>query len=95
MVVRMSVTLLLPSVLTPHAGGAYTVTTRGASLAEVVDEVTGRYPELGLRLRDAHGEIYPHVNLYINDEDARFLGGFSAPLRDGDVVTVVPAVAGG
>jgi len=91
----MTVTLQVPSVLTPHTGGAHAVPTGGASLAEVVDDVTRRFPELGQRLRDAHGEIYPHVNLYINDEDARFLGGFLAPIKDGDIVTVVPAVAGG
>ena len=91
----MSVTLQIPSVLTAHTGGARTVHTGGASLAAVVDDITLRFPELGQRLRDARGEIYPHVNLYINDEDARFLGGFLAPITDGDIVTVVPAVAGG
>ncbi len=91
----MSVTLRLPAVLAPHAGGEQTVTVAGRSLAEVVDGLAERYPELAQRLRDARGDIYPHVNLYLNDEDVRFLGGFATPVSAGDVVTVVPAVAGG
>ena len=91
----MPVTLQLPNVLSPLAGGARTLSSDGGTLAEVVGEVSRRFPELGPRLRDERGEPYPFVTIYLNDEDIRFLGGFAAPVKPGDVVTVVPAVAGG
>ena len=91
----MSVTLQLPNVLSRLAGGARSLSSEGGTLADVVGDVSRRFPELGPRLRDEKGELYPFVTIYLNDEDVRFLGGFSAPVRDGDVVTVVPAVAGG
>jgi len=91
----MSVTLQLPNVLSRLAGGARTLSSEGGTLADVVGDVSRRFPELGPRLRDEKGELYPFVTIYLNDEDVRFLGGFSAPVRDGDVVIVVPAVAGG
>ena len=91
----MSVTVQLPSVLARLAGGARALDGEGATLADVIGEICGRFPQLATRLRDERGEPYPFVTIYLNDEDIRFLGGFGAPVRDGDVVTVVPAVAGG
>jgi sulfur-carrier protein len=91
----MSVTLQLPNVLARLAGGARNVTAEGDTLADVVGDLSRRFPQLGPRLRDERGEPYPFVTIYLNDEDVRFHGGFAAPLRDGDVLVVVPAVAGG
>ena len=91
----MSITVQLPNVLARLAGGARSVTGEGATLAEVIGGLSARFPELGPRLRDERGEPYPFVSIYLNDEDVRFQGGLAAPVQDGDVVTVVPAVAGG
>ena len=91
----MSVTLQLPNVLARLAGGEPRLIVDGATLGEVIERVSGRFPELAPRLRDAAGEPYPFVTFYLNDDDIRFRGGFGAPVRDGDVVTVVSAVAGG
>ena len=91
----MSVTLNLPTVLAPLAKGQRTIEAEGATLGEVVDHVAGRFPELAPRLRDERGKPYRFVTFYLNDEDVRFLGGFEAPVRDGDEVAVVPAIAGG
>jgi molybdopterin converting factor small subunit len=54
-----------------------------------------RFPALAPRLRDENGAPYPFVTIYLNDEDIRFLGGFTAPVQPGDELSVVPAVAGG
>jgi len=91
----MSVTLQLPNVLARLAGGQPRLSVDGATLGEVIDQVSGRFPELAPRLRDDRGEPYPFVTIYLNDDDIRFQGGFRAQVKDGDVVTVVPAVAGG
>jgi sulfur-carrier protein len=91
----MAITVHLPSVLAVHAGGARTVEASGRTLGEAVADVAARYPALGPRLRDTAGNPYPFVNFYLNDEDVRFRGGFAARVRDGDEVTVIPAIAGG
>ncbi|HYT70409.1 MAG TPA: MoaD/ThiS family protein [Gemmatimonadales bacterium] len=91
----MSITMNLPSVLAAHAGGIRTIQASGRTLGEAVADVAARYPGLGPRLRDQDGNPYPFVVFYLNEEDARFRGGFGAPVQDGDEVTVIPAIAGG
>ncbi|HKW41113.1 MAG TPA: MoaD/ThiS family protein [Gemmatimonadales bacterium] len=91
----MPATLNLPSVLAAHAGGARTIQVNGRTLGDAVADVAARYPALAPRLRDPEGKPYPFVNFYLNDEDVRFRGGFSAPVEDGDEITVIPAIAGG
>lgn len=91
----MPVTLTLPTVLAALADGQRTIATDGRTLAEVVGDVTTRYPALGPRLRGADGEPYAFVTIYVNDEDSRLAGGFAAPVADGDEIVVVPAIAGG
>jgi molybdopterin synthase sulfur carrier subunit len=87
--------VLLPTVLSPFAEGHRHLDAPGATLGAVVRELGTRYPSLTPRLVDASGAPYPFVTFYLNDEDIRFLGGFDAPVSDGDEVTIVPAVAGG
>jgi len=91
----MSITIQLPSVLARFVDGQRTLVASGETLGVAVADVARRYPALGERLRDERGAPYPFVTYYVNDEDARFQGGFAAALRDGDEVTVVPAIAGG
>ena len=91
----MTVTLSLPTVLAPLAGGQRSLTASGETLGAAVADVAGRFPQLAPRLRDEEGLPYRFVTFYVNDQDCRFLGGFEAPLQDGDEVAVVPAIAGG
>jgi molybdopterin converting factor small subunit len=90
----MTVTLHLPTVLARLANDR-TIESSGATVGEIVADIAGRYPALAPRLRDDAGQPYPFVTFYLNDEDIRFLGGFDAPVQDGDELTVVPAIAGG
>jgi molybdopterin synthase sulfur carrier subunit len=90
----MSITLFLPAVLAKLAEGNALAAT-GATVGDVVADVSARFPQLAPRLRDADGAPYPFVTFYLNDEDIRFHGGFSATVCDGDELTIVPAIAGG
>lgn len=88
-------TISLPSVLTPLTGGQHTVEATGETVGEAIEDVSRRFPSLSPRLRDEHGEPYPFVTIYLNDEDIRFIGGFAAAVLPTDELSVVPAVAGG
>jgi sulfur-carrier protein len=91
----MSITITLPNVLARLADGHRTVEGAGGTLGDVVADVSTRFPKLRPRLVDDGGNPYPFITYYLNDEDIRFTGGFAAAVRDGDEVTIVPAVAGG
>ncbi len=92
----MPITITLPTVLAKLADGQRTIEAKSnGTLGDAVADVATRFPELAPRLRDDRGEPYPYVTFYLNDEDIRFQGGFTAAVRDGDEVTVVPAIAGG
>lgn len=91
----MAVTVSLPAVLARHAGGARTHTVSGATVGEALGAITRDYPELGTRLAQATNPSNAFVAIYLNDEDARFLGGLGTPIRDGDEISVVSAIAGG
>jgi molybdopterin converting factor small subunit len=91
----MSITLHLPNVLARLADNQRAIEVNAQTVGEAVGTVAARYPALATRLRDSEGRPYQFVTFYLNDEDIRFNGGFAAPVKDGDEVTVVPAVAGG
>jgi molybdopterin converting factor small subunit len=90
----MPVTLYLPTVLAKLADSRE-IAASGATVGDVVADVSQRYPALAPRLRDEAGNPYPFVTFYLNDEDIRFHGGFQAPVSEGDELAVVPAIAGG
>jgi molybdopterin synthase sulfur carrier subunit len=90
----MPITLHLPTVLAKLADGRV-IDAEGETVGEVVADVVARFPALAPRLRDERGEPYPFVTFYLNDEDIRFHGSFGTPVRDGDELTIVPAIAGG
>jgi sulfur-carrier protein len=90
----MAVEVRIPTILRTFTGGAKAVQGDGTTLLQVIDDINDRNPGLKERLIEANG-LRRFVNVYVNDEDVRFSGGLSAPTADGDVVVVLPAVAGG
>ena len=92
---RSHVRMLLHGVFRGFAGGARDVTLDAATLGEALDSLVRTHPTLAERLRDERGKLRPHLALFVNEEDARLLGWEEAPLRDGDVVHLIPAVSGG
>ena len=90
----MSVEVRVPPILRAYTGGAKIVTGEGVDLRALIADLDGRYPGIGERLVDEQG-LRRYVNVYLNDEDVRFLGGLDTVVADGDSVTILPAVAGG
>ncbi|WHT18356.1 MoaD family protein [Crossiella sp. CA-258035] len=90
----MAVTVSIPTILRTHTGGKKSVEAQGATLAEVIDHLEGEFGGLKTRLVK-EGVLHRFVNVYVNDEDVRFAGGLEAAVKDGDNVTILPAVAGG
>lgn len=90
----MGIEIRIPTILRSHTDGAKTVSASGGTLDELIADLDHRHPGMRDRLVDEAG-LRRFVNVYLNDEDVRFLGGLQTPVSDGDVVTVLPAVAGG
>ena len=94
----MAIEVRIPTILRTYTAGEKAVTGEGASLSALIDDLEGNHPGIKDRLvEDKAGttDLRRFVNVYINDEDVRFMGGLGAPLSDGDQVVVLPAVAGG
>jgi sulfur-carrier protein len=91
----MSVKVRIPTPLRKLTGGADEVSADGANIGELIDNLEAAHAGLKDRLCDEAGEIRRFVNIYVNDEDVRFLDGRSTALKDGDEVSIVPAIAGG
>ncbi|HEY7276517.1 MAG TPA: MoaD/ThiS family protein [Trebonia sp.] len=90
----MAIEVRIPTILRSYTGGAKAVEGSGTTLDELLNNLDAAHG--GLRERLVDGEkLRRFVNVYLNDEDVRFLGGLETPVKDGDTVTVLPAVAGG
>jgi molybdopterin synthase sulfur carrier subunit len=90
----MAIEVRIPTILRSYTDGAKSVEGSGATVGELLADLDGRHPGLSARIADGSA-LRRFVNVYLNDEDVRFLGGLQTPVRDGDTVTVLPAVAGG
>ena len=91
----MTVTVKLPTILRKHAGGEARVGADGATLAEVLDDLESRYPGITKNVVSEDGGLHRFINVYVNDEDVRYLGSLETTVAEGDVVSILPAVAGG
>ena len=91
----MPVTIEIPTALRRFTDGAAKIDSTGRDIAGALKELTTRFPAIAKHIRDENGQIRQFVNVYLNEEDIRFLGGESCPLKDGDRVLLVPSIAGG
>lgn len=91
----MPVTVRIPQPLRVLTGGQATVTADAGNLRACIEGLEAAYPGIRERILDDAGEIRRFVNIYVNGDDVRFIQGLDTPLRDGDEVSIVPAVAGG
>ena len=91
----MTVKVRIPTVLRPAMGGDTIVAVEGATIGEVLDHLTSSHPSVKGQLLNDDGTLHRFLNVYVNDDDVRYLGGVDAPVANGDEITLLPAVAGG
>jgi len=85
----------LPTMLRSQAGGESTVTIEGKTIGEVLRALIARHPGMAGQVLNADGSLHRFVNVYVNDDDVRYLSSLDTPVKDGDQVSILPAVAGG
>ena len=91
----MSIKVRVPSALTKAAGGSHTLEMAAQNLAELLAALEQRYPGMKKSICDEAGKLNRFVNVFVNDEDIRFLGGEKYRFQDGDEVLLIPSIAGG
>jgi molybdopterin converting factor small subunit len=90
----MPISVQIPAPLREQTNGQATVSVAGSSVQGALDELGKLHPAIVARLFD-NGQLRRHVNLFVNDEDVRYLDRLQTPLNDGDVLSIIPSVAGG
>ena len=94
----MAIEVKIPTILRTYTAGEKAVTANGATISGLIDDLESSHPGIKDRLidvKDGKPDLRRFVNVYVNDEDVRFIGGLDAELKDGDQIVVLPAVAGG
>jgi molybdopterin converting factor small subunit len=91
----MAITVQIPSALRRHTSGTSEITCSAANLGELFSVLDNQFPDLRPHLRDESGQIRRFLNVYVNEEDIRFLGGDQYAFADGDEILLVPSIAGG
>lgn len=91
----MPVTVRLPTLLRSQTNGEASVSVAGSTIGEVLNELVERYPGVSAQVLNDDGTLHKFVNVYVNDDDVRYLSLLETPVKDGDEVSILPAVAGG
>ncbi len=91
----MSVTVRIPTTLRSLTAGSSTVEVDGGTVSEVLAALDAAHPGFGDRLLDENGGLRRFVNVFVADDDVRFMDGVATPVPDGETVSIIPAVAGG
>ena len=90
-----TITVQIPTALRPQVGNLSAVQAEGSTVGEILGGLKAKYPEFGQRLYKSDAELNRFINVYVNDEDIRFLENLDTPVKPGDDVSIVPAIAGG
>ena len=85
----------IPTPLRPMTGGKNEVEIAGNTVEQIIENIGSAHPGIKERICDEQGEVRRFINIYVNEEDIRFLIGKDTPLKDGDQVSIIPAIAGG
>ena len=91
----MPITVQIPTALRRHTAGVGSITCAASNLGELFSVLDEKFPELKPHLRDDKGQVRRFLNIYVNEEDIRFLENQQTKLKDGDEISIIPAIAGG
>jgi molybdopterin synthase sulfur carrier subunit len=91
----VAVEVRLPTVLRSHAGASAVVSVDGATIGEVLSKLVAEYPGMAGQVLTDDGTLHKFVNIYVDDDDVRYLQGLDTPVPDGAEISILPAVAGG
>jgi molybdopterin converting factor small subunit len=91
----MSIAVKVPTILRTYTGGTADVVVTGATLADALADLDAQFPGIGARVLEDEGRLRRFVNVYVNDDDVRFLEDLRTPTPDGSSISIIPAVAGG
>jgi molybdopterin converting factor small subunit len=91
----VAVEVRLPTVLRTHAGGASAVSVEGSTIGEILGKLVAEYPGMSGQVLTDDGALHKFVNIYVDDDDVRYLQGLDTPVKDGSEISILPAVAGG
>ena len=91
----MAVEIRLPTILRQHAGGQASVKAQGGTLAEIFEDLVRQFPNLAGKVVTEDGGLHKFVNVYVNDDDVRYLDKLETKVGDDDTISILPAVAGG
>lgn len=91
----MGVRVRIPTPLRRFTGGSEEVSVTGATVGQAIEDLEGKHPGIKERLCDDAGKVRRFVNLFVNNDDIRFLSGLETPVKEGDELAIVPAIAGG
>ena len=91
----MTIAVKVPTILRTYTGGSADVTVTGDTLVDALKDLDAQYPGIGARVLDDEGKLRRFVNVYVNDDDVRFLEDLQTPTPDGSSISIIPAVAGG
>jgi molybdopterin converting factor small subunit len=91
----MAVTISIPTALRQYAGGSASVELASGPVGQVLANLVEQHPQLGRQLYNEQGQLRSFVNVYVGDEDIRYLQGLDTDVPDGETVSIIPAIAGG
>ena len=91
----MSIRVTLPAAFVRHTSGKKTFDSVASDLPSLLADIDHTFPALATQIRDEHGQLRRFINIYVNDEDIRFLGGETYHFQDGDEIMLIPSIAGG
>ncbi len=91
----MSASVRIPTILRTYTSGVAEVSAEGATLQDVLNSLDAQYAGIAARVLDDNGALRRFVNVYVNDDDVRFLDGLATPIAEGASISIIPAVAGG
>ncbi|GAB4206768.1 MAG: MoaD/ThiS family protein [Roseiflexaceae bacterium] len=91
----MAASISIPTALRQYAGGSASIKLEGTTAGELLGALTEQFPQLGKQLYNEQGQLRSFVNIYVGDEDIRYLKGLETPVPEGETVSIIPAIAGG